>query len=434
MQSPAVTLTLKSSSIQTGYPTVPNELLIKFKSGVDDNGKNGVLGKIGGKHKEKILTKAMTNGGDKQGLNIVNVPGSVDDAIAKIKNLAEVEYAEPNYIYTNQAVSNDPLFSLMWGMFGTTTSPANQYGSQAAVAWAAGHTGSKSVYVGIIDSGYMYDHEDLNHNAATVPGEIPDNGLDDDGDGYIDDVYGWDFNDNSNTVFDGLEDVHGTHVAGIIGAFGGNQKGVAGVCWNVNLLCAKFVGPTGGTLSNAIKAVDYFTNLKLRGVNIVATNNSWSGGGFSQGLQDAIERANQANILFVAAAGNDGINTEPRTSYPSGYPNANVISVASINSVGELSSFSNYAPTKVDLAAPGELIASCIPHLTDTGDFISSYAYMSGTSMAAPFVTGAAALYASTHPGAKAAEIKAAILDATIKTKSLNGKCKTHGRLNVSGF
>jgi subtilisin family serine protease len=225
----------------------------------------------------------------------------------------------------------------------------------------------------------------------------------------------------------------GTHVAETIGNIGGNGKGVAGVCWNVKLLDAKFLGTRGGTLVNAVKAIDHFTNLKIKGLNIVATNNSWGGGGFSQTLQDAIERANATDILFIAAAGNDGKDTEAITNYPSGYPNANVIAVASITSTGALSGFSNYAATKVDIGAPGSGIISTVP-VKSGKNVVGGYANYSGTSMATPHVSGAAALYASTHPGATAAEIKAAILDSAIPTPSLAGKCVTGGRLDVSGF
>jgi len=435
LQVPEDSATLKSASVQADYNMVPNEILVKFREGVDESAKAQILDRCGGKLKEKILTKMMERQGNKEGISLLSIPGNIPDALAKVKGLPEVEYAEPNYIYTHSAISNDTYFTngSLWGMYGSATNPANQFGSQAASAWANNHTGVNSVYIGIIDEGYMNTHEDLAPNAGTNPGETAGNGVDDDGNGYVDDVYGWDFDGNNNTIFDGVSDDHGTHVAGTIGAVGGNGKGVAGVCWNVKLLSAKFLGKRGGTTANAIKAVDYFTDLKLNGINLVATNNSWGGGGFSQGLQDAIESANAAGVLFIAAAGNDGLNTETNASYPSGYPVANIIAVASITSTGLLSSFSNYAATKVDLGAPGSGIWSSVPKSVK-GVVVSGYASYSGTSMATPHVTGACALYASTHPSASAATIKDAILNSATPTSSLSGKCTTGGRLNVSGF
>ncbi|MDP3916645.1 MAG: S8 family peptidase [Bacteroidota bacterium] len=434
---------LKSASVKTNYEVVPNELIVKFKDDVSAEAQTTALLKINGKVKEKIHTNAMKDKGDKLGVLLVSTPLQAFDAISKAKGLAEVLYAEPNYIYQHTATSNDTYYTngSLWGMYGNATSPANQYGCQAGEAWAAEKTGSSSVYIGIIDEGYMYTHEDLAANAGVNPGEFGKTaGVDDDGNGYVDDVYGWDFDGNNNTVFDGVDDDHGTHVAGTIGGVGGNGKGVAGVCWNVKLLSAKFLGSRGGTTANAIKAVDYFTGLKTRvsnPVNIIATNNSWGGGGFSQALMDAITRANTAGILFIAAAGNSGTNNDATPSYPSGYDVANVIAVASITNTGALSSFSQYGATTVDLGAPGSGIYSTVPASTRVKNkttITSGYANYSGTSMATPHVTGAAALYASTHPGASAATIKNAILSSAVQTASLSGKCVTGGRLNVSGF
>jgi len=426
---------LKGASVKTDYNMVSNEILVKFKEGIDVSKKEAVFAKLSGKLKEKILTKIMEKQGDKNGIDLVTISGNVTDAIAKAKDLPEVEYAEPNFIYQHFLTSNDTYFTngSLWGMYGDATSPANQFGSQSGEAWAVGHTGSSDVYVGIIDEGYMYTHEDLAANAGQNPDEIAGNGVDDDNNGYIDDVYGWDFDGNNNTIFDGVGDDHGTHVAGTIGGVGGNKIGVAGICWHVKLLDAKFLGKRGGTTANAIKAVDYFTGLKANGLKIVATNNSWGGGGFSQGLLDAIKRANDAGILFIAAAGNNGTNNDVTGSYPSNYDSPNVIAVAAITSTGGLASFSQYGATTVDIGAPGSGIWSTVP-TSSKGKIISGYASYSGTSMATPHVTGAAALYASIHTGASAANIKAAILNSATQTSSLDGKCVTGGRLNVSGF
>lgn len=428
------------NKVQPAY--VANQILIKFKpTEIGARTSSNVLSLIGGSTIEVINTKSMQSfssktKGQEGKLLLVNSDLGTMEAIDLIKNLKEVEYAEPNWIYNHYAVSNDTYFtnSSLWGMLGSTTSPSNQFGSNAAVAWANNKLGSATVYIGIIDEGYMYDHEDLAANAGKNPGEIAANGIDDDRNGLVDDVYGWDFAGNNNTVFDGVDDDHGTHVAGTIGAVGGNAKGVAGVVWNVKMLNAKFLGGTGGTSANAIKAIDYFTDLKTRhGMNIVATNNSWGGGGFSQALQDAIERANTAGILFIAAAGNSGTNNDATPSYPASYPNANIIAVASITSTGALSSFSQYGATSVDIGAPGSGIWSTVP-ARSKGKNISSYASYNGTSMATPHVSGAAALYASLNPGATAAQIKGALLNSATPTASLSGKCATGGRLNVSSF
>ncbi|HEY0867320.1 MAG TPA: S8 family peptidase [Fimbriimonas sp.] len=415
---------------------VPHELLVKFAADATAGQRAAALSRASAQAQERISTRAMRDHGYGEVVR-VTTGRPVLAAIEEIERMPGVEFAEPNWIYRHAATSNDThyLNGNTWGLYGDATTPANPYGSQAGEAWAAGNVGSDSVVVGIIDEGVMHSHVDLSANIWVNPYD-PVDGVDNDGNGYVDDVRGWDFASNDNSTFDGSVDDHGTHVAGTIGAKGGNGTGVAGVSWNVRMISAKFLGRNGGTTANAIKAFDYLTDLKKRhGINLVASNNSWGGGGFSQALQDAIERHNQADILAICAAGNggsDGVgdNNDAVASYPSNYPNANIVAVASITNTGARSSFSNYGATKVDLGAPGSSIASTIP--SKSGG--SSYAYMSGTSMATPHVTGAAALYAASHPGSTAAAIKNAILGSTVPTASLAGKCVTGGRLNVSGF
>jgi len=381
-----------------------------------------------------------------RGDGVMEIVGLPDDlalgsALAFYAQCPGVRFAEPDRLLGLHAVSNDPLYGAgsLWGMFGSDLPTAigpdgtsNPYGSQAETAWAAGHTGSRSVCIGIVDQGVDFSHPDLIDNAWVNPHD-PVDGIDNDGNGYIDDINGWDFVHNDNTVFDAGGDDHGTHVAGTIGASGGNGLGVAGVSWAVSLIAAKFLGPNGGTTADAIRAIDYLTDLKLRhGIRLVASNNSWGGGGPSQALADAIARAAMADILFIAAAGNNAGDNDGAPTYPASFSTTAaagyeaVVSVASITDTGNLSAFSNTGRTSVDLGAPGSGILSTLPG--------GSYGVYSGTSMATPHVTGAVALYAASHPDATAEEIRTALLQSATPTAALAGRTVTGGRLNVPGM
>jgi subtilisin family serine protease len=440
----ALVPTPPSAQAQGGRPLfVPGEVLVQFRREATPLQAGHALARVAGGVHERVETQAMRDDGA-PGLAVVQTPLAVSDAVRRLRQDPAVAFAEPNWILHRESTANDTYYTngSLWGTYGASTSPANAYGSGAASAWAAGYTGSSAVYVGILDEGVQTDHPDLAANVWTNPFD-PVDGIDNDGNGYIDDIHGWDFYHNDNSVYDSGEDVHGTHVAGIIGAVGGNGAGVAGVNWKVRLISGKFLGPVGGATSDAVKGLDYFTDLKRRkGLNIVAVNNSWGGGDYSQAMHDAIIRAANQNILFIAAAGNGGAdsigdNNDVTPSYPSNYDSSvgtstqgpaaydNVISVAAIDKNGNRATFSNYGATRVDLGAPGVGIYSTVPK--------NSYSSLSGTSMAAPYVTGAVALFASAASSASALAIKTALLGATIPTPSLQGITRTGGRLNLGG-
>jgi len=290
----------------------------------------------------------------------------------------------------------------------------------APEAWSTA-TGSRSVIVGVIDTGVDYNHEDLAANIWVNPGEIPDNGLDDDGNGFVDDVHGYDFVNNDGDPMDDHDSIyHGTHCSGTIGAVGNNGIGVAGVCWKVKIMALKFLDATGsGSVSAAVRAVEYATQMGAK-----LTSNSWGGGGYDQSLVDAVNAADAAGIAFIAAAGNSALDTDITMNYPSGLPCKNVISVLATDSRDELASFSNYGLTTTDLAAPGVSILSC-----KRGNL---YQLLSGTSMATPHVAGAYALLMSANPMLTVAQAKAALMDTADPVPALTGKCITGGRMNVA--
>jgi subtilisin family serine protease len=426
-----------AAAAAAGPEFVPGEVIVRFRPGASASARGAAMRAANAQAGERIHTGAMRRRGDDEGLTVLHTALAVPAAVEALRGLPAVEYAEPNWIYRHGAVSNDPGYAggSLWGMYGDASTPANQFGSQAAEAWGRDRTSCGGVYVGIIDEGYMYTHEDLAANAGVNPRERAGDNVDNDGNGYVDDVYGWDFDGNNNTVFDGVGDDHGTHVAGTIGGVGGNGKGVAGVCWSVKLLSAKFLGRNGGTTANAIKAVDYFTDLKTRHGIRLGRHQQLVGRRRLLAGAAGRDRARQRRRHPLRRRGRQQhVQLRDHRLLPGEYPNANVISVASITNTGAISSFSNYGSTTIDLGAPGSGVYSTVPVSARGNKVGSGYATYSGTSMATPHVSGAAALYAATRPGATAADIKAAILGSAVPTASLSGKTVTGGRLDASGF
>lgn len=427
-------------------PHAAGELLIGFKRTASDSDTNRALAKVQGKFIKRMRAKRDVELGS-PGIDHIKISGPVSTALEALQNDPSVAFVEPNYWIQKVQTANDSYYTngSLWGMYGDDvpmcgpTGTTNTNGADAEEAWSLGFTGSNSVYIGVIDEGVQHTHPDLAANMWVNPYDVVD-GIDNDGNGYIDDTNGWDFYNRDRTVYDsGDGDAHGTHVSGTIGGRGGNGAGVVGVNWNVSIISTKFLGPTGGYTSDAVSAINYLRDLKTRhGLNIVASNNSWGGGGYSSALHTAILRAAKQGILFVAAAGNASSNNDTTANYPSNYTTLQgtsvegpasyeaVIAVAAINSTGGLASFSNYGATTVDIGAPGVSILSTVP--------TNSYASYNGTSMAAPHVSGAVALYASAFPSATAQQIRSALLANAAPTASLVGRTVTGGRLNLNGL
>lgn len=341
-------------------------------------------------------------------LELLQLPGglSVEEALGRLGRLNQVLYAQPDYIYTSSVVPNDPGYANLWGMTNI----------KAPEAWDV-FTGAPNLVVADIDTGVDYTHPDLAANIWTNPGEIAGNGIDDDNNGFVDDIHGWDFANDDNDPFDG--NGHGSHTSGTFGAVGNNGVGVAGVNWNVKIMALKFLTDAGsGSTSDAIDAVQYATDMQVK-----VSNNSWGGGSYDQALYDAINSSKSIGHLFIAAAGNNGLNNDRRPHYPSSYNLDNIIAVAAIDSSDLKASWSNYGATSVDLGAPGVSIYSTIP---------GGYDYYNGTSMATPHVTGVAALLYGLHPDWTYQQVRDAILDNVRLVSSLAGKTVTGGTLDAA--
>jgi thermitase len=420
---------------------VPGEILIKLRPGFKERFSENKLFKV-----EKKLN--LLSG---QFLLLKSHSKSTPDLVHDLESMAEVEYAEPNYIYrisdasptlegflassfnerftTNAPI--DPLYGKLWGLNNTGSNEPDRNGGsssspgeagadiQAEKAWSI-TLGSKKVVVAVIDTGIDYTHPDLSKNIWVNENEIPSNNIDDDRNGYVDDYYGWNAQKDNGNPMDG--NAHGTHCAGTIGAEHNNGIGVAGVMSKVSLMAVKFLSDEGsGTLADAVEAIDYATKM-----NVDVMSNSWGGGGFSQALLASIKKAKERGIVFVAASGNESNNSDTRPSYPASYLVENIISVASHTAQDSLSSFSNFGKRTVHVAAPGSNILSSTPN----GD----YKVFSGTSMATPHVSGVVGLLLSETGRLPVDELRKRIMETSIPVGPYRKTTVSGGRVSAYNF
>ena len=400
------------------------EVLVKFKSGVTQETIERLTAQRHDRVEDRIENVA--------GLDAIDDLDNATDAATvanEYSQLPEVEYAEPNYDIELDAVEgplepilpHDPQFNDQWALANSGQRGGKQGADiSATIAWAI-TTGSDKVVVAVLDSGVDYTHEDLIQNMWMRPANLApyqDNEL-----GTMDDEHGFNAIDSASDPMD--ENGHGTHCAGIIGAEGENNVGIAGVNWKVQIMPLKFMNAGGfGTTKDAIEAINYVIDRKKAGVNVRIISASWGSTQRSRALEDAIRKAYENDILFVAAAGNATTNNDRTPHFPSSYNVANVVSVAALDRNDELAKFSNYGPKSVAIAAPGVDILS-----TWLGN---AYEEKSGTSMATPVVAGVAALVLSEHPRMSVDELKKKLLASTDPIVALKGKTVTGGRINAA--
>ena len=388
---------------------VPGNVIVKYESGVTAAAVRTDARQEGTEVVRQIVGPVARGG---RFAVIHSETQTTAELIAAFAADPRVMYAEPDYIYEIDATPNDPALGGLWGM-PKISAPA---------AWDVS-IGSPAVVIASIDTGVDYTHPDLAANMWHNPGEIPANGIDDDANGYTDDVYGIDAAYGTSDPWD--PQGHGTHTSGTMAAVGNNAIGVTGVCWTAQIMALEFLDSGGsGYTSDAITCIDYMTWEKVHhGVNIVVANNSWGGGAYSQSLKDAISAAGDAGIVFVCSAGNDANDNDSWPAYPASYDCSNIISVQATDSDDTMAYFSNYGATSVDIGAPGVDILSTLP-----GD---DYASWDGTSMAAPHVAGAVASMAAKFPAENAGTRIAYILAGADRITGLAGTTTTGARLNV---
>ncbi len=391
-------------------------ILVRFKPGATQHARQSAHGAFRG-------ARVLHTYRRQTGLELIQVPdGKVRDALAAYRRDPNVEYTEPDHVITISRTPNDPDFGELWGLHNEGQTVSGDPGTAGAdigavEAWDI-WTGDPTFRVAVIDTGVDYTHPDLVDNIWTNPGEIPDNYLDDDGNGYIDDVHGFNFLTFSGDSMD--DHGHGTHVAGTIGAVSDNGIGVAGVNWRCQIVGLKFLNANGsGTTSGAVQAIEYAIANGIR-----LSNNSWGGTGYSQSLYNAIQDARDVGHVFVAAAGNSGVDADLHPHYPSAYDLGNIISVAATDNDDNLASFSNYGTVSVDLGAPGVKIYSTIAG--------GGYTYMNGTSMASPHVTGVLGLLMSRLPTLGWPEVRDVAIGTTRPIAALQGKTVSGGVIDAA--
>ena len=406
----AITFSLPTLASAAAPRAIPGELIVRYKDDITPSARANFRARLNADVVREFKLFKMEH---------VKLRGgqSAEQAMRRFARDPDIAYVEPNYEITLDAIPNDPRFPELYGMRNTgQTGGTPGADIRAANAWDV-FTGDPNLKIGIIDTGVDYNHPDLAANVWTNPGEIPGNNLDDDSNGYVDDVHGYDFVNNDGDPFD--DNGHGSHCAGTIAGVGNNNLGVTGVNWNAKVVGIKFLSGSGsGSTAGAISGVQYAIAIGCR-----LTSNSWGGGGFSQALLDVINAAGAAGQLFVAASGNSSANTDTNPHYPSAYDSPYIISVAATDHNDNLASFSNFGATTVDIAAPGVNILSCQPG--------GGYQLLSGTSMATPHVSGVVGLAMGRFPSATNLFIKQLILNAADVKPQLAGKCLTGGRLNA---
>jgi len=403
---------------------VAGELLVGFNPGVSQ-ADIADLYTAHGIAERKALDRNAAPGA--RHVKLVSVPaGQTTDLIPLLEHDPRVAYAEPNYLIPGAAVTpSDPDLARDWGLVNTgQTGGTPDADIDADEAWALA-TGGTNVIVAVIDTGVDYTHPDLAANMWHNPGETPGNGLDDDGNGFIDDYYGYDFANDDADPYDDLG--HGTHCAGTIGMVGNNGVGSAGVNWNAKIMAIKTDAGFGHATSDLIDAYNYIIMMRGRGVDVRVTSNSYAGGSFSQAWSDAVAALGQSGTLFITGAANQATDNDANPYYPASFGSPAIIAVAASDANDRIAPFSNWGATSVDLAAPGVDVWSTMPG--------GAYGYNSGTSMSTPHVAGAAALVWSAHPELTAAEVKARLLNGADPIGQIGANASfptvTNGRLNV---